>query len=51
MIINGDFERTHESLHNLRINQHLSRRAEENEQFSGWVGLLHGQNSHWDPKI
>jgi len=31
MIINGDFERTYESLHNLRINQHLPRRVVENK--------------------
>jgi len=34
MIINVDFERTHESLYNLRNNQHLSRRAEENKNNS-----------------
>jgi hypothetical protein len=34
MIINGDFERTYESLYNLRINQHLPRRAEENKNNS-----------------
>jgi hypothetical protein len=34
MIINGDFERTYESLYNLRIDQHLPRRAEENKNNS-----------------
>ena len=34
MIINGDFERTYESLYDLRINQHLPRRAEENKNNS-----------------
>jgi hypothetical protein len=34
MIINVDFERTYESLYNLSISRHLSRRAEENKNKS-----------------
>jgi hypothetical protein len=51
MIINVEFGKTYESLYNLRINQHFLEELRKQEQFSGQVGLLHGQNSQWDLKM